>query len=498
MTGSHRTWILAVACAYVAAVLAVGGWGALRARTPRDFFVAGRRPGLLVTALATMAAAFSGFVFVGGPGLTLRLGLASLWIVLPASFTAGLLCWTVGGRLRALAEIREVYTIPDAVAWRFGSPSAAGLAAVAVALGSAAYLAAQMLALGVVTQEVLGVESLALAIAIGALLLVAYSAWGGMLAGVYTEVAQGGVMLVAACAVFAQAMIATGGPRALLASIASSPAFGRSFLEPFGAGPALTAFGLFFVFGVGVLGQPHVLHKFVMVRDPAALRWLPLVLGASQALCLLVWIGIGFAVPALVADGRMALPEPPDRAAPRFLLEHAPAGLAALAFVAALAAIMSTANALLGVGSAALVRDLPRALGRPLRSELGPGRAAGVGLAAAAALGAWAYGDLVALLGTLAFGTFAAALAPTFAIGFGWSRVSARAAVASMAAGLLVHVGLEALGRVAAPPWPLAPGAVPSAVALAVSFAVLLLVTWLAPARAATLPPDLRAVVEER
>ena len=65
-------------------------------------------------------------------------------------------------------------------------------------------------------------------------------------------------------------------------SIAGSPRFGRPFLEPLGKAPALTALGFFFVFGVGVFGQPHMLHKFFMIHDPRRLRWMPLVLGASQ------------------------------------------------------------------------------------------------------------------------------------------------------------------------------------------------------------------------
>jgi len=39
-------------------------WSARRTRTPADFFVAGRNLGLMVTAIATMAAAFSGFAFL--------------------------------------------------------------------------------------------------------------------------------------------------------------------------------------------------------------------------------------------------------------------------------------------------------------------------------------------------------------------------------------------------------------------------------------------------
>ena len=114
--------------------------------------MAGQGLGVLFTGLATMAAAFSGFVFLGGPGLTYRIGLTSLFINLSVGFTPALLAWAVAKRLRLLAEVREVYTIPDAVLARYGSRAASGAAAVAVLVGSVGYLGAQLLAMGTLTR----------------------------------------------------------------------------------------------------------------------------------------------------------------------------------------------------------------------------------------------------------------------------------------------------------------------------------------------------------
>ena len=123
--------------------------------------------------------------------------------------------------------------------------------------------------------------------------------------------------------------------------------------------------------------------------------------------------------------------------------------------------------------------------------------AALVAVATLAALAAWGYGDLVGLLGTFAFGTFAAALAPALAVGLNWTRVTAQAAVASMATGLALNLGLELLRRYESLPWPFAPGVLPSAVALAASFAVLFGVTWWTSPDDGMLEPDVREVVEE-
>ncbi len=498
--------MIAVALAYLAMVLGIGLWASRRTTSAKDFFIAGQKIGLVVTGLATMSAAFSGFVFLGGPGLTYRIGVGSLFICIPVGFTAGLLCWAIAKRLRLLTEIREVYTIPDAISVRYDSRLVSGLASVAVVIGTIGYLGSQMLALGILfetifdTRALLGDWSLPLCMATGMLVVMAYSTAGGMVAGVYTDLLQGGLMVATAIAVFVYALRAGGGPTAIATAIAASPQFGPGFLEPFGTVPVMTAMGFFFVFAVGTLGQPHMLHKFYMLDDPAKLKWMPLVIGGSQTACLLIWLGIGLAVPALVARGELSALANPDSATPLFLLRFTPRILAGLAFAGILSAIMSTADSFANIGSAAVVRDIPRALGMKVRRELSRGRLATAAIMLAAALFAWLYGDLVALLGTFAFGTFAAALAPALVVGLNWRRVTAAAAGASIATGIVVNLGLEFLSRQTIFPGLPAPsiasGAPPAAVALAASFSVLLAVSWWTRRKAPVVSEDVAAVID--
>ncbi|MDX1503513.1 MAG: sodium/proline symporter [Thermoanaerobaculia bacterium] len=494
-----RPLVAAVSLAYLALMTAIGLWALRRTRTARDFFVAGQSIGLLVTGLATMSAAFSGFVFLGGPGLVYQMGLASLLIVAPVGFTAGLLCWTVAKRLRLLSETRPVYTVPDALLARYRSRLVSGLAAVGILLGSVAYLGAQLQALGVLieavfgTRELLGAWSLPAAMGAGVAAIAVYAVAGGMVAGVYTDFVQGLTMVGAALGVFYYALEAGGGLGTMTREIAASPAFGPGFLDPLGGAPLFTAAGFFFLFGVGVLGQPQMLHKFYMLRDVSRLRWMPAVLGGSQAACILIWLGIGLAVPALVAAGRLEPLASPDDASPVFLLQFAPGLLAGVVVAGVLAAIMSSADSFVNIASAALVRDLPKALGVRLPEQLLWGRVMVLAIAVLAALFALVYGDLIALLGTFAFATFAAALAPAMAVGLNWKRVGAGAAGASIATGLLLQVGLELAtraGRLTVLP----PGVLPGVVALAGSFTVLILWAWVAPGPA---PDDDVALVME-
>jgi len=501
-----RPWTIIITLSYLSLVLAIGFWALRRTHSAVDFFIAGKRVGLVVTGFATMSAAFSGFVFMGGPGLTYKIGVASLFICIPVGITSGLLCWVVAKRLRMLAEVRDVLTVPDAVAVRFGSRPASGLAAVAVLSGTVGYLGAQMLALGVLVESIFGLErilggwSLPVAMFAGMSVVMLYSTCGGMIAGVYTDLFQGVLMLVTAVAVFFYAMNAAGGPAGIVSSISSSPDFGAGFLEPLGTVPVMTALGFFFVFSIGTLGQPHMLHKFYMLNDPRKLKWMPLIIGFSQTVCILVWVGVGLAVPALVAQGGLQPLANPDGATPAFLMNIAPQFLAGLAFAGILAAIMSTADSFVNIGSAALVRDIPRAIGFRVRRELLWGRLATPCILIAATVFAYWYGDLIALLGTFAFGTFAAALAPVMAVGLNWKKVPASAACASIATGLILNLGMEFLARQtifpSLPRPPLASGALPAVVALSASFGVLLVVSWWAGGSGEMPDADVEAVLD--
>jgi Na+/pantothenate symporter len=134
-----------------------------------------------------------------------------------------------------------------------------------------------------------------------------------------------------------------------------------------------------------------------------------------------------------------------DDAMPAFLVAAVPAALAGLIFAGAASAIMSTVNAFLSVGAAAIMHDLPMAFGRKPSNELARGRAATVALAVVAVLVAHAPGAQVAFLGVFGYGLFASTLVPALAVGLNWPAATARGAVASIITGLVVTLVGETL-----------------------------------------------------
>ncbi len=485
-------WIIGAIALYFVAVLGIGAVAMRRTRTAGDFFLAGRNVGLLALSLSAVAATLSGFTFIGGPGLLYTVGLGALFIILPAGITNAVGAWVLAKRLRLLAEVREVMTLPDAIGARYRSPAAQGLAGASVLLAVIGYLATQVLALGIVLESVLG-TGLTAGIWIGAGVTLAYSVGGGIRAAIWTDVLQGAIMAAASVLVFVFAMTAIEGGLAGISTaiLAEDPGFLRSWghLTP------MAAISFLFVFSMGVLGQPHVLHKFYMLREPREFRWYPLVSALALCLTVLLFFGVGMAVKGLVSTGAMAPLEHGDQATPAFLLGHTPLLLAALVFSGVVAAIMSTVNSFMNVGAAALIHDIPAAFGRRFGDELLWGRLGTVAITLVAALVAQLSGTLVAFLGIFGWGLFASTLVPALAVGMNWTGATRAGALASIGTGLVATIGLEVAawaGLISLPA-----GVTISGLTLIASFLVFFVVSWLTRVRApAELDPDIRVIVE--
>jgi Na+/proline symporter len=471
--------IVAVALVYFAIVAAIGAWATRRTRTASDFFVAGEGIGLWALTLAAMSATLSGFAFVGGPGLVYRGGLGAMYLMLPAAVTASMTSWVLAKRMRLLGEVRGLITVPDAIGARYRSPLAQGLSALAIVIAVVGYMATNLLALGLVIDAIFGI-GLTAGVWIGMAVVLAYSASGGILAGVYTDMFQGTLMAVASLLVFLFTLKVGGGMGGISHTIMAAD--GR-FMGPFGVMGPGAALSLFFVFGVGSMGQPHVIHKFYMLKDPRRLKWYPLLVTVALIVTMLLYFGVGVAVKALVAGGRLAPLANPDDATPIFLLRFTPILLAALVFSGVAAAIMSTVNSFMNIGAAAITHDIPIALGRRVENELRWGRIATVAISVAAAALALLPGALVAFLGIFGWGLFASTLVPALAIGLNWEGATKEGAIASIGTGIVITLLFETLNYVKLYSFPT--GVTVSGLSLVLSILVFFGVSWLTRARAA-------------
>ena len=468
--------IITCVVVYLASCAVIGVWAMRRTSSSADFFLAGKSLGPVVVVMATISSVMSGFGFVGGPGLVYESGSSSLWMVFVSAFSLPVVFLLTGKRLRLLVEVREILTLPGAIAARYGGTWPALAMSAAIFLGVIGYLGTQILAVGTVLQAVLGLDLL-VALGIGLGVLAFYSIAGGIVAGVYTDLFQGMLMLGAAIAVLLQCLKVGGGMEAISQTLwAMEP----EYFGPWGSRGDMAALSWMLLFGIGASGQPHAVTKLMMLKDIRQLKWSALATGASYLVLAMLWMGIGLAMRTLVARGEHPELENPDLAAPTFLLHYTPELLAGIVFAGLLAAIMSTADSFLNLGAAAVVRDIPIALrGKPLERELLWSRIMTGVLLVLSAVFALYMENLIALLGTFGWGTFAAAIVPSVCIGMNWKRATGQACVASISTSIVLNFVLEVSARHGYALLP--PGLAVGAVALLASTAVFVLVSLATP-----------------
>jgi len=464
---------LAGALLYLSALVVIGLISLRHNKTASDFFLAGKRVGLVPLTFTTMASIMSGFVFVGGPGLFYEVGMGSFWIIISSSFTGALMCWVLAKPLHELAHKHGCLTIPELIVTRFDCRISSSLATAAILLGVLGYLAVQLQALGVILSSLLSV-SVTNAVLIGVGFLAFYSIAGGMLATIYSDMLQGVIMLWAATLLFVFALGSAGGMSAISLSLMKNQS---EALLPWGTVGPIVCLSWFFLFSVGSLGQPHVVNRFMMARDLRVFRYFPLILAISMVVCGLIWLGVGLSVKSLVFQGLLPPLEHPDQAITSFIDHFTPGWLAALAYVGIVAAIMSTADSFVNVGAAALTRDLPRALGFSFRNEVLWGRVWVMALFAAAVLFVFQVKTLVAYLGIFSFGTLAACFVPVLVLGLNWERSNRVSVMLSIVTGLVSSILLEVLDRAGV----YASDIPPAFFSLCASMLVFLVVAWSTP-----------------
>lgn len=437
-----QTIILAISIVYLLLMLGIGAWANTRMASAKEFLVAGQSLGFFVMAIASFSSIQSGWGMVGASGTTSTWGIGAFVaaaLLPPLGFT---LAWfLLGGRLRAIATRHEVYSIPDIVRVRYGSRPAHFTMSVAMVIGAVGYMTAQVVAAGVIMSLLLGLPLGAATLA-GALIVAAYTIAGGMLAAVWTDLVQGLLMIAMSIVVFVVALGAGGGWTSTMASITGAD---PDFLALDGIKPAAWVAANSIMIMLGVAAQPHLIHKFLMLKSPRELKWGATVAAIGYATTTLFSLGVGLGARAAIADGRMAEPGSTDDTATSFLDLFTHPLLAGLALTALLAAIMSSASSFITIGASALTRDLVGSLGMRIDRELLWNRLASLAIVAASLYIGLYLDQIIYLLGALGWAAFAAAIFGPVVLGIYWRRGTGVATTISVVVGIGLNVTLTVL-----------------------------------------------------
>jgi sodium/proline symporter len=419
-------------------VVAVIAWLAWRRTHGMDDFVLGGRqlgPGL--AALSAGASDMSGWLLLGLPGYAYAAGMEAAWLGLGLALGTWLNWRLVAPRLRRLSEASgNALTVPEYLHNRFGTRhSALALVSALVILAFfLVYTASGLVAAGKLFESVFAIPYQQ-AVTLGLLTILLYTVAGGFLAVSWTDALQAGLMLAALVAVPVLALL-LGDLNAAELSAGYWGLFSDASGEPLG----LITIGSLLGWGLGYLGQPHILARFKAVRHVAEI---PRARRIATA-----WVIITLTGATLVGlAGRLWFPLDLPGGDPEkiFLLlstELLPPLLAGLVLAAVLAAIMSTADSQLLVASSALSKDLYGRL-RPASSDA---RLLALGRLAVVLLGAlawWIASDRnsgVLELVAYAWAGFGASFGPVLLLSLYWARMNAAGALAGILAGSVTVV----------------------------------------------------------
>ena len=347
--------VLITLVVYNAMLIGVGLWARGRNQNVEDFFLGGRALGPWVAAISASASSSSAWTLLGVSGAAYAWGLPALWIF-PATVGGFLLNWAwVAPRLQRLAREENAVTLSEVIA-----PANIGasrqlilrVAALIIVFCFVFYIASQFEAAGKAFESVFGLSK-ETSILVGAGIVLAYTMLGGFWAVSVTDSIQGILMVVAAIVLPVSAIIAVGGFAPLAGGLAEVGNAGSPISN--GALGGLTSvffvLGLFGI-GIGYPGQPHVVNRFMALKDEKSLRQ-----GRIIALTWAILVYSGMLLLGLCA--RLLFSELGDseqvlfRAAGVLL----PPIIAGVMLAAVLSAIMSTADSQLLVASSAISYD---------------------------------------------------------------------------------------------------------------------------------------------
>ncbi len=348
--------VIAVLAIYQVALLGIGCWASRRTADGKDFFLAGRRLGPVVAGVSYASSASSAWTLLGLSGIAYAAGVSAIWVAAGSISGMFVAWWWVAPRLMRRSRARDHMTLTDFLAHgaEGGDRRAiVGLSSLVILFSFVFYIAAQFQGAGSMFSSTFGL-SLPASIGIGAAVIMVYTFLGGFWAVSVTDTLQGILMAVTALLLPAAAMIAVGGMTGLAEGLrAVSSAEQASFIAGggfwFAAGVVVGGLAI----GIGTYGQPHLLVRFMALRDDQALsraRWI--------VACWYLAVYLGMILLGLA--GRVLLPELDDPETVFFGMneELLSPVIGAILLAAVLSAIMSTADSQLLVVAGVIAHDL--------------------------------------------------------------------------------------------------------------------------------------------
>ena len=352
----HTTVVLITLIAYKIVLIGIGLYARGKNKNETDYYLGGRSLGPWVAALSASASSSSAWTLLGVSGAAYAWGLSAVWLF-PACLGGFLINWfLIAPRLRRFSHETGVLTVTQALAGSREKPAYLKISALASAIilfSLLFYIASQFQGSAKTFQSTFGLSP-NYSILLGSAIIIFYTMIGGFWAVSLTDALQGLVMALTALLLPAAALLAVGGPGLFWEGLGLVQAPGFSSLIqnmslPAGLGFILGLFGI----GLGYPGQPHVVNRFMALRDEQSVR--------TGRLIAISWAVIVYAGMILLGlCGRILIPGLEDKETVFIELANALFSpvFAGVMVAAVLSATMSTADSQLLVAASSITSDL--------------------------------------------------------------------------------------------------------------------------------------------
>lgn len=349
--------------AYLILQFGIGIYVSRRIRTESDYIVAGRQLGYGLATFTIFATWFGAETTIGSAGAVYGSGLSG---ATSDPFGYGACLLIMGVVFAAPLWRRKLTTLADLFRDRY-SPGVEKLAVLLMVPTSLLWAAAQIRAFGQVLSASSGF-GVSFTITAAAVIVIAYTAFGGMLADAWTDLIQGIVLVIGLVVLLGALLMQTG-----LEPFTDIPA---ARLDPFsGGGSALALLEEWAIPICGSVVAAELVSRIISARTPEVAKRSSLLAGGGYLILGLIPVAIGLA-------GSVLIPglEHPEQILPLIAQRVLPEALYVLLAGALISAILSTVDTTLLVCSSLVSHNIIVAA-RPGMSEGAKVRVARSGVA---------------------------------------------------------------------------------------------------------------------
>ena len=449
---STTIWILVAFIAYMAMMLLIGASYMKTGKSTEDYFLGGRKLGGWVVALSAQASDMSGWLLMGLPGSVYALGTGQMWIAV-GLFLGTVANWLIiSGRLRRYTIVaNNSLTLPAYFENRFHDKKRIllGISSVVIVIFFLVYTASAFASGGKLFSTVFGC-SYHVSLTIGAVIILAYTFMGGFMAVCTTDFIQGMLMLVALVTVPVVAFALMGGN--VGPALEQTGVSAANFLDVMKNGENnFSAVEIIsqLAWGLGYCGMPHILVRFMAVKNQKELNkskgiaiiWVALSLAFAVVIGVL---GRAYLYPTILgADGGSTEIVFIEMIKQVFTVDIRLPIVAGLFLCGILAAIMSTADSQLLVTASSMSEDIYKGIIKKDATEekvMKISRYTVLGVAVLAYLIAWDPNSSIMGLVSNAWAGLGAAFGPTVLMSLFWKRCNLPGAVAGIVSGGLTVI----------------------------------------------------------